>query len=72
MTALTTSSISRRTFVAAASSAAVLGAPAYAQSGNITLKWGVTDSLELANWHQLVVDGATPLDAAPSGPSGAA
>ncbi|SPH23941.1 hypothetical protein DEA8626_03018 [Defluviimonas aquaemixtae] len=29
---------------------------------NITLKWGVTDSLELADWHQLVVDDATPLD----------
>ena len=39
----TTSTISRRTFVAAASSAAAgatfLGAPAFAQSGNITLKW---------------------------------
>ena len=34
-----TSSISRRTFVAAASSATVLGMPAFAQSGNITLKW---------------------------------
>jgi phage tail-like protein len=32
--------------------------------GNVTLKWGVTDSTELADWHQLVVDGATPLDAA--------
>lgn len=30
--------------------------------GNITLKWGVTDSIELADWHQLVVDDATPLD----------
>lgn len=29
---------------------------------NITLKWGVTDSVELADWHQLVVDDATPLD----------
>lgn len=29
---------------------------------NVTLKWGVTDSTELADWHQLVVDGATPLD----------
>ncbi|EEE35976.1 conserved hypothetical phage tail region protein [Rhodobacteraceae bacterium KLH11] len=29
---------------------------------NITLKWGVTDSIELADWHQLVVDDATPLD----------
>ena len=33
------SRISRRTFVAAASSATVLGMPAFAQSGNITLKW---------------------------------
>lgn len=30
--------------------------------GNITLKWGITDSMELADWHQLVVDDATPLD----------
>lgn len=29
--------------------------------GNITLKWGVTDSMELADWHQLVVDDATLL-----------
>lgn len=32
--------------------------------GNITLKWGITDSKELADWHQLIVDGATPLDVA--------
>ncbi len=33
--------------------------------GNITLKWGITtDSLELAEWHQLVVDDATLLDEA--------
>jgi phage tail-like protein len=32
--------------------------------GNITLKWGITDSLELANWHQLVVDDKVLLDAA--------
>ena len=31
---------------------------------NVTLKWGITDSTELADWHQLIVDGATPLDAA--------
>lgn len=31
---------------------------------NITLKWGVTDSTDLADWHQLVVDDATPLDEA--------
>jgi phage tail-like protein len=30
--------------------------------GNVTLKWGITDSMELADWHQLVVDDATPLD----------
>jgi phage tail-like protein len=32
--------------------------------GNITLKWGITDSMELSEWHQLVVDDGTPLDAA--------
>ena len=31
---------------------------------NVTLKWGITDSTELADWHQLVVDGTTPLDTA--------
>ena len=30
--------------------------------GNITLKWGITDSMELADWHQLIVDDSTPLD----------
>lgn len=30
--------------------------------GNIVLKWGITESTELADWHQLVVDDATPLD----------
>ena len=30
--------------------------------GNITLKWGITDSVELAEWHQLVVGAATPLE----------
>jgi len=30
--------------------------------GNITLKWGITDSTELADWHQLIVGGATPLE----------
>lgn len=29
---------------------------------NITLKWGITDSVELAEWHQLIVGAATPLD----------
>jgi len=32
--------------------------------GNITLKWGLTDSIELSNWHRMVVDDATPLTAA--------
>ena len=31
---------------------------------NITLKWGITDSLELADWHQLVVSDTTLLDEA--------
>jgi phage tail-like protein len=30
---------------------------------NVTLKWGITDSMELANWHQEIVGGATLLDA---------
>ena len=25
--------------------------------GNVTLKWGVTDSVELYNWHRQIVDG---------------
>ena len=29
---------------------------------NIVLKWGATDSTELADWHQMVVDDATKLD----------
>src|SRR5688572_21364917 len=32
--------------------------------GNITLKWGITDSKELADWHQIVVDDSTLLDEA--------
>lgn len=32
--------------------------------GNITLKWGLTDSIELSNWYRMVVDDATPLAAA--------
>ena len=32
--------------------------------GNVTLKWGLTDSIELSNWHRKVVDDATPLAAA--------
>jgi len=30
--------------------------------GNITLKWGITDSMELADWMQLIIDDSTPLD----------
>lgn len=29
---------------------------------NVTLKWGITDSLELAEWHQLIVGGTTLLE----------
>lgn len=29
---------------------------------NVTLKWGITESTELAEWHYLVVDDSTPLD----------
>ncbi|PKM82001.1 MAG: phage tail protein [Firmicutes bacterium HGW-Firmicutes-14] len=25
--------------------------------GNITLKWGITDSMEIYNWHKAVIDG---------------
>lgn len=32
--------------------------------GSVTLKWGLTDSIELANWHRMVVDDAIHLDAA--------
>lgn len=28
--------------------------------GNVTLKWGLTDSVELANWHRMVADEAAP------------
>ena len=28
---------------------------------NVTLKWGITDSVELAEWHQQIVGGATLL-----------
>lgn len=30
--------------------------------GNVTLKWGITDSIELADWHQQIVGGATLLE----------
>jgi phage tail-like protein len=29
---------------------------------NVTLKWGITDSVELTEWHQQIVGGATLLD----------
>lgn len=29
---------------------------------NVTLKWGITDSVELAEWHQQIVGGATLLE----------
>jgi phage tail-like protein len=29
---------------------------------NVTLKWGITDSIELAEWHQQIVGGATLLE----------
>lgn len=32
--------------------------------GNITLKWGLTDSIELSNWHRMLLDDAMPLAAA--------
>jgi phage tail-like protein len=30
--------------------------------GNITLKWGMTDSTELSEWHQRVAQGGLPLE----------
>lgn len=30
--------------------------------GNITLKRGITDSTELGEWHQLIIEDSTPLD----------
>ena len=30
--------------------------------GNITLKRGITASMELADWHQLIVDDSIPLN----------
>ena len=30
--------------------------------GNITLKWGMTTSMELADWHRLVLSDGQPLD----------
>jgi conserved hypothetical phage tail region protein len=31
--------------------------PGLTKFGNVTLKWGVTDSMELYNWHRQIVDG---------------
>ncbi len=33
--------------------------PGLNKYSNVTLKWGITDSMELADWHQLVVDDKT-------------
>ena len=31
--------------------------PGLTKYGNVTLKWGITDSMELYNWHQQIVAG---------------
>ena len=31
--------------------------PGLTKYGNVTLKWGITDSTELYDWHQQIVDG---------------
>lgn len=31
--------------------------PGLTKFGNVTLKWGVTDSMELHNWHRQIVNG---------------
>lgn len=31
--------------------------PGLTKFGNVTLKWGITDSMELVNWRQQIVDG---------------
>ncbi|RPJ86089.1 MAG: phage tail protein [Acidobacteria bacterium] len=31
--------------------------PGLTKYGNVTLKWGITDSVELYNWHRQIVDG---------------
>lgn len=31
--------------------------PGLTKYGNITLKWGITDSLDIYNWHKLAIDG---------------
>ena len=31
--------------------------PGLTKYGNVTLKWGVTDSMELYDWHRQIVDG---------------
>lgn len=33
--------------------------PGLTKYGNITLKWGITDSIEIYNWHKAVIDGNT-------------
>jgi len=31
--------------------------PGLTKYGNITLKWGITDSMDIYNWHKAVIDG---------------
>jgi phage tail-like protein len=31
--------------------------PGLTKYGNVTLKWGITDSMDLYNWHRQIVDG---------------
>ncbi len=31
--------------------------PGLTKYGNITLKWGITDSMEIYNWHKSIIDG---------------
>ena len=31
--------------------------PGLTKYGNVTLKWGITDSTELSDWHRQIVDG---------------
>lgn len=31
--------------------------PGLAKYGNITLKWGITDSMDIYNWHKAIIDG---------------
>lgn len=31
--------------------------PGLTKYGNVTLKWGITDSMDIYNWHKAVIDG---------------